>query len=163
MIASAHGARVIAVDVSPAALELAADFGAEEVVDARDADVVARVREITGEGARLSLDALGSIVTCQNSIRCLRKRGRHVQIGLMVADDGRPPVPMADVIAGELELVGSHGMAAHAYPDMLAEIVEGRLRPRTADHAQAVARRGWSPPSPPWETSPAMGLRWSIP
>jgi D-arabinose 1-dehydrogenase-like Zn-dependent alcohol dehydrogenase len=129
MIAAAHDARVIAVDVSAAALELAQDFGAVATVDATSTDVVAAVRQLTGGGARVSLDALGSLTTCQNSIRCLRKRGRHVQIGLMVADDDMPPVPMAAVIAAELEVVGSHGMAAHAYPAMLAEIVGGTLHP----------------------------------
>jgi D-arabinose 1-dehydrogenase-like Zn-dependent alcohol dehydrogenase len=129
MIATAHGAHVVAVDVSPAALALARRLGAVATIDATSTDVIAAVREITGGGAQVSLDALGSTTTCQNSIRSLRTRGRHVQIGLMVADDDMPRVPMAAVIAGELELVGSHGMAARAYPAMLAEIVAGSLRP----------------------------------
>jgi alcohol dehydrogenase len=33
------------------------------------------------------------------------------------------------VIARELELLGSHGMAAHAYPEMLALVQAGRLQP----------------------------------
>lgn len=129
MIAAAHGARVIAVDVSPTALGLATECGAVATIDATSTDVVAAVRELTGGGARVSIDALGSVPTCQNSIRSLRKRGRHVQIGLLVADDDMPALPMAAVIAGELELVGSHGMAAHAYPPMLAEIAAGTLHP----------------------------------
>ena len=48
----------------------------------------------------------------------------------MVADDAMPPLPMGAVIAGELEIIGSHGMAAHAYPAMLAEIVDGTLAPQ---------------------------------
>jgi D-arabinose 1-dehydrogenase-like Zn-dependent alcohol dehydrogenase len=130
MIAAAHGARVIAVDVSPEALELARDVGAVESLDPTDDDVVAAVRDITGGGARVSLDALGSVVTCQSSIRCLRPRGRHIQVGLMLGDDDLPPVPMAQVIGGELEVVGSHGMPAHAFPAMLAEIADGRLQPQ---------------------------------
>ncbi len=129
MIAVARGARVIAVDVSTGALELARKLGAIAIVDAGSTDVVSSVLEITHGGAQLSLDALGSVTTCQNSVRSLRKRGRHVQIGLMVANDDMPPLPMAAVIAAELELVGSHGMAAHAYPAMLAEIVTGTLHP----------------------------------
>ena len=78
----------------------------------------------------MSLDALGSTTTCQNSIRSLRTRGRHVQVGLMMADDAMPPVPMGYVIAAELELFGSHGMPAHAYPDMLSEILDGTLAPQ---------------------------------
>lgn len=130
MIAAARGARVIAVDVSPAALELARGAGATATVEAGQVDVVEAVRELTGGGARLSIDALGSTTTSHNSIGCLRTRGRHVQVGLMVAADAQAPMPMAAVIARELEIIGSHGMAAHAYPAMLAEIVSGALAPQ---------------------------------
>jgi alcohol dehydrogenase len=130
MIAAAHGARVIAVDVAAAALRLAEDAGASVAVNGAERDVVAVVREVSGGGARVSIDALGTTTTCQDSIRCLGTRGRHVQVGLMVADDAMPPLPMGAVIAGELEIIGSHGMAAHAYPAMLAEIVDGTLAPQ---------------------------------
>jgi alcohol dehydrogenase len=130
MIAAARGARVIAVDVSPAALDLARSVGAVATLDARTADVVASVRALTGGGAAVSIDALGTTATCQNSIRSLRKRGRHVQIGLLLADDDLPRIPMATVIAAELELIGSHGMAAHDYPSLLAEIEAGALAPQ---------------------------------
>jgi alcohol dehydrogenase len=147
MIAAAHGGRVIAVDVSPAALERARRLGAAETLDPTRTDVVAAVRDLTGGGARVSLDALGSLATFQSSIRGLRRRGRHIQVGLMVAEDAMPPLPMADVIASELELFGSHGMAAHAYPAMLAEILDGTLAPQRlvahrlslADSAAALA------------------------
>ena len=36
---------------------------------------------------------------------------------------------MARAVALELELLGSHGMAAHAYPEMLALVRSGALRP----------------------------------
>jgi threonine dehydrogenase-like Zn-dependent dehydrogenase len=127
---TAVGASAIAVDVSPAALELARAVGAVACIDATHTDVVSAVRQLTGGGAQVSLDALGSVATCQNSIRSLRKRGRHIQVGLMLAADDLPPVPMASVIAAELELIGSHGMAAHAYPAMLADIVDGTLQPQ---------------------------------
>ena len=132
MVAVASGARVVAVDVAPAALDLARSFGAEVTVDAGAEDVVAAVRAATGGGAHLSLDALGSERTCGWSVRCLRTRGRHVQVGLLPPSpsDGRhPSIPMARVIALELEVVGSHGMAAHEYPAMLDMVAAGRLRP----------------------------------
>jgi alcohol dehydrogenase len=130
MIAAACGARVVAVDVSPAALDLARTFGATEVVDAtRVPDTAAAVRELTGGGAHLSLDALGSPVTCAASVNGLRRRGRHVQVGLLPSPDGTTPVPMARAIALELELLGSHGMAAHTYPPMLELVRAGVLRP----------------------------------
>ncbi|MFF3190610.1 zinc-dependent alcohol dehydrogenase family protein [Streptomyces misionensis] len=130
MIAVAAGARVVAVDISPGALELARRFGAAHCLDARTVpDPAAAVRELTGGGAHLSLDALGSPVTCAASVNSLRRRGRHVQVGLLPSADGTTPVPMARAIALELELLGSHGMAAHTYPGMLELVRSGALRP----------------------------------
>ncbi len=130
MIAAASGARVAAVDVSPQALDLAREFGAAQCVDAsRTPDTAAAIRELTGGGAHLSLDALGSPVTCAASVGCLRRRGRHVQVGLLPSPDGTTPVPLARATALELELLGSHGMAAHAYPGMLELVASGVLRP----------------------------------
>ena len=121
MIAAAAGARVIAVDVSAAALDLAREVGAELAVPAGT-----DVRELTGGGVHASLDAIGSEGVCAASISGLRKRGRHVQIGLL---PDPPRVPMGLVIGRELEVLGSHGMAAHAYPEMLGLVEAGRLRP----------------------------------
>ncbi|GAA2256623.1 alcohol dehydrogenase [Streptomyces ruber] len=130
MIAAASGARVVAVDVSPRALELARTFGAAECLDAtRVPDTAAAVRDLTGGGAHLSLDALGSPATCAASVNGLRRRGRHVQVGLLPSETGTTPVPMARATALELELLGSHGMAAHAYPPMLELVRSGVLRP----------------------------------
>jgi D-arabinose 1-dehydrogenase-like Zn-dependent alcohol dehydrogenase len=131
-IAAAAGARVVAVDVAPGALELARSMGAEVVVAAAadgSTDVPAAVVEATGGGAHLSLDALGAAVTCTSSVRCLRPRGRHVQVGLLPPALGRPEVPMDVVLARELQVLGSHGMAAHAYPALLDLVVAGRLDP----------------------------------
>lgn len=129
MIAAAVGARVIGVDIASDALELATASGAEAVVDSSglsDDEVVARVREVTGGGAAVSVEALGRENTTATAIRSLARRGRHVQIGLYAGD---PRIPMSDVIAGELTLLGSHGMAARHYPAMLDIIASGKLRP----------------------------------
>ena len=164
MIAAACGARVVAVDVSPGALDLARAVGAEVCVNAStltggvDASVPPRtatdstpnslatdstpnsgaadsataggvaeaVREATGGGAHLSLDALGSPVTCVNSVQSLRRQGRHIQVGLL--PDG-VRLPMDRVVPLELEILGSHGMAAHDYPAMMAMVASGVLRP----------------------------------
>ncbi|HET9381267.1 MAG TPA: zinc-dependent alcohol dehydrogenase family protein [Streptomyces sp.] len=130
MIAASAGARVVAVDVSPGALDLARTFGATACVDAtRAEDTALAVRELTGGGAHLSLDALGSPATCAASVNGLRRRGRHVQVGLLPSRTGTTPVPMARAVALELRILGSHGMAAHTYPPMLDLVRSGRLRP----------------------------------
>jgi D-arabinose 1-dehydrogenase-like Zn-dependent alcohol dehydrogenase len=128
MIAVAAGAKVVAIDVAEAALATALNFGARHAISAQD-DVAAAVRDATSGGAHLSIDALGSPATCVASIESLRKRGRHVQVGLIPEARGYPAVPMDRVIAYELEILGSHGMQAHEYPAMLAAIESGRLEP----------------------------------
>jgi alcohol dehydrogenase len=131
MIASAMGANVIAVDIRDEALAMATAVGAAQVVNARKQDhLTYLLREMTGGGAHVSLDTLGSLETCRNSILSLRKRGRHVQVGLMVADYKDAPVPMNQVIAKELEILGSHGMQAHAYAPMMQMILSQRLQPK---------------------------------
>ncbi|MDQ0379003.1 zinc-dependent alcohol dehydrogenase family protein [Amycolatopsis thermophila] len=121
MLAVAAGARVVAVDVSPDALALATKMGAEVAVDATG-DTAAAVRDVTGGGAHVSLDCVGLPQTCAVSVASLRPRGRHVQVGLMPPGQGVPPIPMHRVIADELVLLGSHGIQAHEYPEMLALI-----------------------------------------
>jgi len=130
MIATAAGANVVAVDIGAGPLSFAKDLGAVATIDASQVkNVVEAVREITGGGAHVSIDALGSQQTCFNSIANLRKRGRHVQVGLMTADHQHPRVPMDLVVGNELELVGSHGMQAYRYAEMMALIEENRLAP----------------------------------
>ncbi len=130
-IAAALGAQVVAVDVREESLAMAKSLGAAHLVNARQAgDVPEVIRTLTAGGAHLSLDALGSRETCANSVRCLRKRGRHVQVGLMVARDRNAPVPMKLVISRELEILGSYGMPAHAYPALFDMIRSGKLQPR---------------------------------
>lgn len=130
MIGRALGARVIAVDIDDQKLERARDLGAEVTVNSRTvSDTVQAVHDLTGGGAHVSLDALGHPQTAFNSVANLRRRGRHVQVGLLLGDQSRPALPMDAVIARELELYGSHGMAAHAYPEMLGMIGAGLLKP----------------------------------
>lgn len=128
MIAAALGARVVAVDLDDAKLERARALGAEHVL--RSAHPVGAILELTHGGAHVSLDALGSAATLRNSVRCLRKKGRHVQVGLLLGESRPTALPMGEVIAKELELRGSHGMPAHAYPQMLRMIAEGTLAPQ---------------------------------
>lgn len=130
MIASAMGANVVAVDLTDDKLDFARKAGAVASVNAANtASVVRAVRDITGGGAHVSIDALGHPTTCFNSISNLRRRGRHVQVGLMLADHAAPKIPMARVIAHELEIRGSHGMQAFRYDAMLQMIHSGRLKP----------------------------------
>lgn len=130
MIANAIGANVVAIDISDEKLRLASALGAVVTVDAAQvANVAEAVMEITKGGAHVSLDALGHPTTCFNSISNLRKRGKHIQVGLMLAEQSTPAIPMSKVIAHELEILGSHGMQAHRYDALFAMIEAGKLSP----------------------------------
>lgn len=130
MIASAMGANVIAIDLTEEKLAFAKKIGAVATVNAAETpNVVKAIKQITNGGAHMSIDALGHPVTCNNSISCLRRRGRHVQVGLMLGDHAKAAVPMAKIIAFELEIRGSHGMQAFRYQAMMDMIATGKLKP----------------------------------
>ena len=130
MIAHAVGANVVAIDITEDKLAMARAMGAVATVNATQvANVVEAVMEITKGGAHVSLDALGHPTTCFNSISNLRRRGKHVQVGLMLAENRTPAIPMSKVIAHELEILGSHGMQAHRYGAMLDIVRTGKLAP----------------------------------
>jgi alcohol dehydrogenase len=130
MIAASLGADVIAIDIDDSALEFASVCGAAHTVLSDGVcDPVEAVREHVDGGVSVSIDALGSTETALASIRCLAVRGRHVQVGLMVDEDAQPAIPMSDLHGKEIELFGSHGMAAWRYPEMLAMVARGRLDP----------------------------------
>lgn len=117
-IARALGAIVIAIDITEEKCILARELGADFTINASTTKVVEAVQELSEGGAHVSIDALGHTGSFLNSIECLRKRGRHVQVGLMSGAHSKPEIPMSLIIAKELELVGSHGMQAHRYAAM---------------------------------------------
>ncbi|MDH5630708.1 MAG: zinc-dependent alcohol dehydrogenase family protein [Gammaproteobacteria bacterium] len=130
MIAHALGAQVIAIDIQPSKLAFAKKLGAIACLNASEVDDIPdAIKTISKGGAHVSVDALGSQITCFNSVACLKPRGKHIQVGLMVDKDRHAKVPMDLVLAKELEVIGSHGMQAHAYPAMMNMIESGQLNP----------------------------------
>ena len=126
-IAKALGAKVLAIDISREKCDFAKKIGADFVINASGMNVVEAVKDYSGGGVHLSLDALGHSETCLNSILSLRKRGRHVQVGLMTEEHASIPLPMPLIISDELEIIGSHGMQAHNYPKMFSLIEKGKI------------------------------------
>ena len=130
MIAAAAGAGVIAVDLDPGKLAAAQRIGAVASVDGGSDDVPGQIRELTGGGAHISIDAIGSPAVITASIASLRRRGVHVQIGLLYGADAAPPVAMDDVYNRELRIAGTMGMAVRHYPTVLRAIANGAVNPR---------------------------------
>ncbi|WP_428241599.1 zinc-dependent alcohol dehydrogenase family protein [Gynuella sp.] len=131
MIAAAAGANVIAIDVVESRLEMARTLGAVAAINSTQVSNVAEaIKDMTKGGVHVSLDAVGHQQTCINSILNLRKRGKHIQVGLMLGDQAYPAIPMGKVIADELELIGSHGMQAYRYGAMMEMLQSGKLLPQ---------------------------------
>lgn len=129
-VASGIGASVVAVDINDKALELAKRAGALYTVNSKDIDPVAAVREITGGGAHVSVDALGLTATCQTAISSLRKRGRHLQAGLTSkAEAGYIPLPVDVIALQELQIVGCANMPISRAPDMVRMVENGVIDP----------------------------------
>ena len=103
--ALAGAARVIAVDQVPAKLDLAAQFGATDLVNAADGDAVARVRELTGDGVDYSFEAIGLKPTTEQAFAMLRPGGTTVVVG-MIPLGTSIEIPGVDFMY-EKKLVGS--------------------------------------------------------
>ncbi len=125
LVGSALGAEIVVADPSPGARAFAAELGAVATVDPSGPDGTERVRDVLGD-ARVALEAAGRPESLALGIRVLRRQGVLVQVGLLAAE---PVVPVPDMIARELTLTGSHGMAAADYPRLTALIDNGRLAP----------------------------------
>jgi len=129
-IAAALGARPIAVDVDDDALARAEDIGAVATVDASERDPVAAVEDATDGGAAVSVDALGRAETARNSVRCLRERGSHVQVGLTTSEErGEVSLPTDWMARWEIDWFGSRGMPPTRFPELLAMVESGALDP----------------------------------
>lgn len=135
LIGRALGARVIMVDVVPEKLAHARDHGAEHALDAREGDVAAQIRDLTGGGAHVSVEALGIEATANASLHCLRPLGRHVQVGFPTGPSAVMRIDMNAVYGRQLALYGTRGMPSWRYPSLLSLIESGRI-----DVAPIVAR-----------------------
>lgn len=127
LLGKALGARVVVVDIVQEKLDHALSLGADAAVNAGDGHVAEAVREITGGGAHVSVEALGIPATTNASIECLRPLGRHVQVGMPVGHTARMEINMNAVYMGNLALYGTRGMPSWRYPSLLSLIESGAV------------------------------------
>ena len=140
-IGDALGARVIAVDVDEKALAMASDLGADVGVNPADLDdaksVPDRVRGLTDGGVDVSMDALGIAETCRNSVRSVRPRGTHVQVGLTTeAERGEVSLPTDWMTRWEVSFLGARGMPPTSYDDLFALIEATGIDPGALVHRE---------------------------
>lgn len=126
LLAKMLGAQVVVVDIVEEKLTHAMQLGADAAVNAATTDAAEAIREITGGGAQVSIEALGVEVTTNASVDCLATLGRHVQVG-MPAGSGQMQVNMRAIYSKQLAFFGTRGMPSWKYPTLLGMIERGQV------------------------------------
>ena len=126
LLAKMLGARVVVVDIVEEKLTHALGLGADAAVDARAGNVAEAIRDITGGGAHVSIEALGIEATTNASVECLATLGRHVHVG-MPSGDGMMTINMRAIYAKQLAVYGTRGMPSWKYPTLLEMIERGEV------------------------------------
>lgn len=126
LLAKMLGARVVVVDIVEEKLAHAMTLGADAAVNAATQNVAEAIRDITGGGAQVSIEALGIEATTNASVECLATLGRHVHVG-MPAGDGMMTINMRAIYAKQLAFYGTRGMPSWKYPGLLEMIERGAV------------------------------------
>jgi succinate semialdehyde reductase (NADPH) len=129
-VARAAGAsRVIAVDLGSEKLDAARRLGATDVVDAGGEDAVARVLELTGGGADVVFEVLGSERTFTQALAMVRDGGRLVAVGIAPAGV-TAPVEITRLVRRSIHVVGSYGARVRGDMPVILELGEsGAISP----------------------------------
>ncbi|MBL8380825.1 MAG: zinc-binding dehydrogenase [Burkholderiales bacterium] len=110
-LAAAMGARVIALDVSPQRLARAKEFGAAEVINPAQVDVLKAIKELThGLGAHASIDASSSPQARRQAVQCVRTWGKACFVG----EGGNVDLDVSpDLLRRQVTLIGSWTFSTH--------------------------------------------------
>lgn len=100
---------VIGIDGDDARLHIAKRMGVDVVLDYRSLDVVAEVKRLTGGGADVTIEALGTQETFENALRCLRPGGTLSSLGVY---SGKLQIPYEAFAAG----IGDHRIVTTLCP-----------------------------------------------
>lgn len=116
--------KILAVDVDPGRLETALAFGADAAFDAREGDVVRKLREAAGgRGVDLAFEVAGATAPIATAVEATRKGGQVVLVG-----NASPKIELAlqSVVTRQISLLGSCAIAGE-YPAALGLMARGRL------------------------------------
>ena len=127
LLGKALGARVVVVDIDDDKLAYAKQLGADAVVNAAIDDAPVVVKDVTGGGAHVAIEALGIEATTVASMKSLRKLGRMVQIGMPAGPHSNMSLPMDALYSGQLAVFGTRGMPSWRYPSLLSLISGGSV------------------------------------
>ena len=124
VLRAAAVARIVAVDVDPGRLALAAELGAHHVINSATADVAAAVRTLTeGRGADVAFEAVGLEATVRGAVLAVRKGGTVTLIGNLAKEVS---LPLQAVVTRQIRLQGSCASSGE-YPECLELIASGKV------------------------------------
>jgi len=125
-LAKALGAgKVFAVDIKPAKLELARQFGAIPLNGA-ECDPVEEISRMTaGRGVDVALELIGLPLTMQQAVRSLAIRGRAALVG--ITEQQFSVAPYAELINKEAEIIGVSDHLAKELPDLIELVRQKKL------------------------------------
>lgn len=120
---------IVGVDSDPVRLEMARRMGADVVLDFTQVDIIAEVLRLTGGGADVTIEALGTQGTFENALRCLRPGGTLSSLGVY---SGKLEMPYDAFAAG----LGGHRIVTTLCPGgkermrrLIATVESGRFDP----------------------------------
>ena len=123
--AKAMGLKVCAVDIDDGKLDHAKWLGADFVVNAKSGDPAAAVKHGTDGGAHGVLITAPSLSAFKQGVGMTRKRGTCVLVGL---PPGEFPIPLFDVVANCISIVGSFVGTRRDMAETLAFAAEGKVK-----------------------------------
>lgn len=125
-VATAVGARVIAVDVKEAKLDAALRLGAAAIVNAGATKKVDKeIRGLSGGGVQVAFEAVGKAATQEQALNSLATGARLVLVGY---SPEALPLNSGRVMFRELEVVGSLGCRPVDYPRAIELVRQGKVR-----------------------------------
>ena len=119
-------APIIAVDVSEGALRQAREAGADHILNPVNADVPKSVRSLTGNlGADCALEFVGRAETVTTAMKCLKRGGRAVIVG--VGQDRVTLPPLQAFVGSELSLIASLGFHRADLEKIIGMVASGEV------------------------------------
>lgn len=132
-------ARVIAVDLEDSKLAIAKSLGVDEIINAKNSDVVAEVKRLTGgKGADVSLEVVGATPTVRTAIESTRRGGAITLVGNLAPS---VELPLQAVVTRELSIYGSCASNGE-YPECIEYLSRGDIKVQPLITATAKLEEG---------------------
>jgi len=122
-----NASQIIAIDVADRKLKWAKEFGATDVLNSKETDVVKAIRELTnGKGVDVAFEVVGSADTTYQAAESVRVGGRVVLVGLMPVGS-TASIHSARIVRSGIQIIGSYGGRPRTALPTILELVRKGL------------------------------------